>query len=275
MTRPSEPTLPVPRLSSRADGPAFSFLNIRIAVAVLTGAILLAYANTFSAPFIFDDKLAITGNPSIREIGKSLLPSLSAAGANGRPRVNLSLAINYAIGGVNVTGYHIVNLIFHLAVTLVLFGLVRRTLELPILRDRFGAQRSLVIPHGFGLGRSSTVNRIGDFHRATKRVDGRPVLSVGVLWSGSGQRFSPANPMARCQLFCLHVGDAMQRGDGLGLATRGVLPSRFHQRFLACGLAEAQEIFPRSHAQLVTAYSFTHTINCGGGNVPPNLLHDK
>ncbi len=113
--------------------------QVWLAGAALAGAALLAYGNTFSGPFIFDDKLAIIDNPSIRHLGTSLSPSLAAAGANGRPLVNLSLAVNYALGGLDVTGYHVVNLLFHVAASLSLFGLVRRTLQLAVLRDRFGA----------------------------------------------------------------------------------------------------------------------------------------
>ena len=57
----------------------------------------------------------------------------------GRPLVNLSLALNYRAGGLSVTGYHVVNLVIHLLAALLLFGLVRRTLERPTLRPRYGA----------------------------------------------------------------------------------------------------------------------------------------
>ena len=58
--------------------------------------------------------------------------------AVGRPVLNLSLAINYALGGLNVEGYHVVNLAIHILAALALFGLVRRTLLLPALAARFG-----------------------------------------------------------------------------------------------------------------------------------------
>ena len=45
-----------------------------------------------------------------------------------RPIVNASFAVNYAIGGFDVTGYHVVNLAVHLGVALLLFAIVRRTL---------------------------------------------------------------------------------------------------------------------------------------------------
>jgi Flp pilus assembly protein TadD len=49
----------------------------------------------------------------------------------GRPLVNVSQAINYAAGGMEPRGYHIVNLGIHLLCAVVLFACVRRTLEMP------------------------------------------------------------------------------------------------------------------------------------------------
>jgi len=98
---------------------------------VLAG--LWAYSNTFSAPFFFDDVPAIVDNPSIRHlgaIGEVLSPSGSdGSGVAGRPLVNLSLALNYAWGGLDVRWYHAFNLIVHLLAGLTLFGIVRRTLD--------------------------------------------------------------------------------------------------------------------------------------------------
>jgi hypothetical protein len=47
----------------------------------------------------------------------------------GRPLVNLSFAMNYAMGGLDVTSYHATNLALHLLVALVLFAIVRRSLR--------------------------------------------------------------------------------------------------------------------------------------------------
>ena len=52
--------------------------------------------------------------------------------------VNLSLAVSYAFGGMNVWGYHVFNLIIHLLAALTLYGIVRRTLLRPALREKFG-----------------------------------------------------------------------------------------------------------------------------------------
>jgi tetratricopeptide (TPR) repeat protein len=103
-------------------------------------AAVVAYHNSFSGPFAFDDIPGIVENPSIRHlwpITRVLNPPLTSAGAVGRPMVNLSLAVNYALGGTNVAGYHVVNLLLHVTVALVLFSLVLRTLRLPSLGGQF------------------------------------------------------------------------------------------------------------------------------------------
>jgi len=92
----------------------------------------LAYTNSFSGPFVFDDVPAILANPSIRDLSRisEVLspPNDSGLTVNGRPLVNLSLAINYALGGQEVLGYHLQNLLIHLAATLALYGTARRLL---------------------------------------------------------------------------------------------------------------------------------------------------
>ena len=50
-----------------------------------------------------------------------------------RPVVLLSLAINYWIGEIDATGYHVVNVAIHLLAGLTLFGILRR-----MLTQRFG-----------------------------------------------------------------------------------------------------------------------------------------
>lgn len=104
-------------------------------------AVLAAYHNSFSGPFVFDDPPSIADNPTIRSLWplSAVLSPPAGAGVGGRPVANLTLALNYAAGGNNVLGYHIGNLGIHTLAALALFGLVRRTLLQPVLRERFGA----------------------------------------------------------------------------------------------------------------------------------------
>jgi tetratricopeptide (TPR) repeat protein len=102
------------------------------AALALTVACLLAYSNSWRGTFIFDDQQSIADNPSIRRLfslGQVFFPPGDGATVQGRPLLNLSLAINYALGGLNPAGYHAVNLAIHLGASLVLFGLIRRTLQ--------------------------------------------------------------------------------------------------------------------------------------------------
>jgi tetratricopeptide (TPR) repeat protein len=114
------------------NGLRLSRRQLLLAIGLLALASAAAYHNALSAPFVFDDQFAIVENPTIRhldQLGDVLRPPPYAAGAAGRPLVNLTLAINYAFGGLQPRGYHALNIGLHALAALALFGLVRRTLE--------------------------------------------------------------------------------------------------------------------------------------------------
>jgi tetratricopeptide (TPR) repeat protein len=103
---------------------------------VLAGAI--AYSNSLDGPFVFDDSLSIVENAPLRQwwnLEPLLFPERESPTA-GRPLVNLSLALNFALGGLEVRGYHVYNVACHLLCGLLLFGIVRRTMALPRMSER-------------------------------------------------------------------------------------------------------------------------------------------
>jgi len=110
---------------------AMSLLRNRwLAIAVIVLAGLAAYASCYRGAFVLDDLTSIGGNPTLRRWAdwRTVLAPLRGQGwtVEGRPLLNLSLALNYAWGGTNVTGYHAVNVALHLLAGLTLFGLLRR-----------------------------------------------------------------------------------------------------------------------------------------------------
>ena len=114
--------------------------KILLAAGALGIVALAVYANSFSAPFVFDDLPAIRDNPTIRNLATGLFPPpASGLPVSGRPLPNFSFALNFAASGTGVWSYHALNVAIHLLAALTLFGLVRRTLLTPRLRDRFGA----------------------------------------------------------------------------------------------------------------------------------------
>ena len=103
--------------------------------ALLVAAVLLTYANSLSGPFVLDDQAAIVQNPSIRGSWLAALRSPAPdSPVAGRPVANLSFALNYAAGGLDVLGYHVVNIALHAACAWLAYLFLRLTLELPRVR---------------------------------------------------------------------------------------------------------------------------------------------
>jgi len=114
-------------------------LGLPLLVIVLAG--LLVYSNNYQGEFIFDDFPAIVDNSAVKDLASIrplLRPVPDGGPLAGRPVVALSMALNYAIGGLEVWGYHLVNNLIHIMAALTLFGLVRSTLLLPCFAGRFG-----------------------------------------------------------------------------------------------------------------------------------------
>src|SRR5580658_9503845 len=73
-----------------------------LAIAVLILAGISAYHGSLSVPFLFDDDTSIFYNPTIRHLWPPwgmLAPPSTGAPVTSRPVANISLALNYAIGG--------------------------------------------------------------------------------------------------------------------------------------------------------------------------------
>jgi len=111
-------------------------------VAVLCAVVLATYANALGGPFIFDDQEAIVDNIAIRDLGsRAVIAAEREAPVAGRPVVNLSLALNYAAGGLNVRGYHAVNILLHALCALAVFGFLVRTFGRRGFSDLVNAHR--------------------------------------------------------------------------------------------------------------------------------------
>ena len=103
-----------------------------LTVALLIATAALAYHNSFGGPFVLDDIMGVRDNPTIHSLWPlwgPLAPIPGGLTVSGRPILNLSFAINYAISGTDVWSYHAANLLIHLLAGLALLGIVRRTLE--------------------------------------------------------------------------------------------------------------------------------------------------
>jgi tetratricopeptide (TPR) repeat protein len=143
---------------------------------LLVAAVFLVYGNALGNGFVIDDRAFVEQNPIIRDLAN--VPRMFTSGfwestsasvrALYRPIVSVSYALNYAVGGLDPFGYHLVNVFLHAANTLLLFVLVyllsRRTLFSAAVAAVFGlhpigtdsvawvAQRSELMAAFFALG---------------------------------------------------------------------------------------------------------------------------
>ena len=106
---------------------------------LIVSAVSCAYCKSCSGPFIFDDSSNIVENPYIRELlpASNWFKTPPASNVAARPLVNLTLALNYYFGGLNPYPYHVLNLLIHILSSLILFGLVRRTLLAGTLKEAY------------------------------------------------------------------------------------------------------------------------------------------
>jgi Tfp pilus assembly protein PilF len=115
-------------------------------ICLMAVLVILAYSNTFQAPFLFDDVPNIVENPyiKIKELSfKSLAQAAVKSPTESRWLSNVSFAINYYFTGMAVPSYHIVNIIIHIFCGITLYYLTLTTLTLRFCRQRYRHFRAI------------------------------------------------------------------------------------------------------------------------------------
>jgi tetratricopeptide (TPR) repeat protein len=115
---------------------AFAFISLFV-------LLLIIYGNSLNGAWQFDDFDNIVNNPQIHLKTLSWPEIKNAFFATpqyilGRSVAEFSFALNYYVGGLNVFGYHLVNIIIHLIASIFLYLLVYHTLNLPLLQEKYG-----------------------------------------------------------------------------------------------------------------------------------------
>ncbi len=104
---------------------------------------LIAYSNTFESSFHFDDEHYIVNNPVIKDLRNFIEPSSSSDFSIQFKRKTLqrryigylTFALNYRLHGLNVAGYHFVNLFIHIGTALLVYFFILLTFKTPYLRS--------------------------------------------------------------------------------------------------------------------------------------------
>ncbi|UCD78821.1 MAG: tetratricopeptide repeat protein [Desulfobacterales bacterium] len=108
-------------------------------LAFLAAAVFCIYANTLQNPFVLDDLSNIKHNPHIR-LTHPDLEEIREAGfespLSNRPVANISFGLNHYFHNLDVAGFHILNILIHIAAGILLYFLVKITLKSPALQSR-------------------------------------------------------------------------------------------------------------------------------------------
>jgi protein O-mannosyl-transferase len=103
-----------------------SLIPLPYLIFIIIGLIVtIEYSNTLSVPFQFDDSINIADNLKIRHLTAYL--NLTSSRYVG----SLSLAFNYYLGGVSPFGYHLVNIMIHIANGILIYVMVRLLCQTP------------------------------------------------------------------------------------------------------------------------------------------------
>ncbi len=212
--------------------------NITWCGLALVAAAIVVYAGSLSVPFFFDDVESITLNPHVRSLWPltEALVTPDETTVAGRPIVALSLAVNYALGGYDVAGYHVWNIACHGLVALLLFGVVRRTLISERLRARYATSAT---PLAFAVALLWTVHPLQT--EAVTWVIQRTELMVSLFFlatlycAARGVTVTPAAVARDAHDDGVAAPRPTNRGDGwltlalitcaLGMATKEVMVS--------------------------------------------------
>ena len=90
---------------------------------LLAAAVASLYSNTLFHDFVFDDVTLIQQNTDVTELNWGRI-----LGRDYRPVRTFTYALNFALGGLNPFGYHLLNLILHAANGILIFLLLRSIL---------------------------------------------------------------------------------------------------------------------------------------------------
>jgi protein O-mannosyl-transferase len=243
-----------------------------VVCALLAVPVAALYGRALDAPFICDDYPAVVENASIRKLwpllsvspGETPLSAPQQYPTAGRPLVNLSLALNYAIGGLNPVGYHVFNIIAHILASVLLWAIVRRTLRLGYFQGRFDRVSE---PLAF------LVALVWALHplqiEAVQYVTQRTELMMGLFYLATMYaciRYFTATSPGQRTAWCVLATAACLSGMACKevMVTAPVMALLFERTFIAGSFRKALETSWRLYLGLALGWGLLLVLNYGG-----------
>src|SRR5262249_26575908 len=100
-----------------------------VVVLLLAVAIGGGYYNALSNGFVFDDYLLVVEHAAIPRVASDPLLALSPPVVGYRPLRTLSYDLDYWIGGLQSCFFHLINLVYHLVTSCLVFFLSLRLID--------------------------------------------------------------------------------------------------------------------------------------------------
>jgi tetratricopeptide (TPR) repeat protein len=123
---------------TRYNPPSFLHKYYKILLpAIIIVATVIVYSNSFDCSFQLDDNHVINNNPRIESFDHFLKWQTWSRLPFNRSFAYLTVAINYAIHGYDVWGYHFVNLLIHLIAAVTAFFFILKLFQTPILSNKY------------------------------------------------------------------------------------------------------------------------------------------
>lgn len=108
----------------------------RVGIMAMVLFVIIIYSNSFTSGWHFDDYPNIIDNTNVKvselniEMLTGCLKGFSSEVKFDRPVAYLSFALNWVVGGGNVAGFHVVNILIHIGCSLLLLFCVFRLSEI-------------------------------------------------------------------------------------------------------------------------------------------------
>lgn len=112
-------------------------------ITLLFGLLIITYGHTLDVPMYLDDLPVLRDSPRLRDLydfqainGMAYLRFLG----------NLTFAANYHVHGLDVTGYHIVNILIHSFTTIIVFNISKVILRTTPIATYVGEREIIWFP---------------------------------------------------------------------------------------------------------------------------------
>ncbi|UCG67539.1 MAG: tetratricopeptide repeat protein [Deltaproteobacteria bacterium] len=134
-------------IDSHPEPPLSHCRIVVFSIIALSLLIFSIYGNSFDCSWHFDDDPNITDNPNLhlkeitwQNLKRALFSDRNNPAYPYRPMACLTFALNHYFGGLNVFGYHLVNILIHLISSVFLFLFIYHTLNLASLKAKYARQ---------------------------------------------------------------------------------------------------------------------------------------